>query len=161
MRRLLSWLVAAPALSTCSGAAPPPHERPLPAQITLAQFQLLRWLQGTWRGTATGTAPVYQSYVFIDDSTVRGFSYRDSTFAQASDSSIIAWRSGLVRDTGAGQVWIATRLDSTGARFAPEADANRFTWTQESRDRWTALLEWPDSAAAHPPRTYLMERVGH
>jgi hypothetical protein len=161
MRLLTVCLLAVLILTACREPPPPVQDAVKPAQVTLDQFQMLRWLQGTWRGSAAGGGPFYESYIFLNDSTIRSFSYADSTFAQASDSNLIALAGGQVVKTGGGAVWIATRLDSTGVRFDPESGAsNSFTWASASHDTWTARLEWPDSAE-HPPQTSQMERVGH
>lgn len=130
-----------------------------PAQVSLERFQLLRFLQGNWRGTGGGDEPFYESYLFVDDSTIRTFTYADSTFAQARDSGLVQWRAGEVAVEGGNARWMAVSFDSTAMEFSPQRGAtNLFRWTPETRDRWAAELAWPGPSGRS--RAYLMERVG-
>ena len=154
MRRILLCLLVT-ALA-CTGKEAPEGR---PAAVSLERFQLLRFLQGNWRGTAGDTEPFFESYLFVDDSTIRTFTYADSTFAQARDSGMVLWRAGTVAVEGGTARWLAVSFDSTGMEFSPERGAsNLFRWTPESRDRWTAELAWP--GPSNRSRAYLMERVG-
>ena len=131
------------------------------AVVTRDGFQTLRTLQGTWRGLQPDGSRFYESYVFLDDTTIRSFGYPDSTFAQAVDSSTIALREGHVTTKGGSMAWLATRFDSNTVHFDPVQEAsNSFTWIIHSRDAWTAQLDWRDSAGTPRSRTYQMERLG-
>lgn len=145
----------------CSRPDRPSDSPPVPAEVSLEQFQALRWLQGTWRGTQSGANPFFESYVFLNDSTIRRFNYPDSTFAEATDSGMIAWSRGNVTSAAGSPAWIATRFDSATVRFDPLRDANNsFTWTRLSNTEWTALLQWSDESGNMKERLYRMERVG-
>jgi hypothetical protein len=155
-------LLAAVAVTACSRPEGPSLPVAIPAPVSLDQFQTLHWLEGTWRGTGPAVNPFYESYRYLNDSTIRSFNYPDSTFAEARDSGTIAWRSGQVTSGDSGVSWVATRFDSLSLRFDPQRGAtNSFTWTLESPTQWTALLEWRDSTGAERQRTYQMERSGH
>jgi hypothetical protein len=160
MRRFVRVLLALAAV----GCSRPDRSglRPVqPASVTLDQFQALRVLQGTWRGSEAGGTPFYESYVFLDDSTIRSFGYPDSTFAQAKDSSTVALAGGQVTSVGGSAVWVATRFDSNIIRFEPRRGAtNSFTWTIHSRDAWTALLEWSEQDGKPRSLVYQMQRLG-
>jgi hypothetical protein len=149
------------ALSACGHADRPDEAPPVAAEVSLEQFQLLRWIEGTWRGSEAGGNPFFESYVFLDDSTIRNFSYPDSTFMEARDSSTIAWASGHVTSTGGSLAWVASGLDSATVRFDPIRNArNSYTWTRQSRSVWTAYLWWLDDSGHKHERLYRMERVG-
>jgi len=149
------------ALSACARPDRPAEAPPVPAEVSLEQFQLLRWIEGTWRGSEPGGHPFFESYAFLDDSTIRNFSYPDSTFMVARDSSTIVWSAGRVTSIGGTLAWVATGLDSATVRFDPIRNArNSFTWTRESRSAWTAFLWWRDDAGQRHERHYRMERVG-
>ena len=153
-------LLSAALASGCSK----PERADQPAEavtVTRDGFQTLRTLQGTWRGLQSNGSQFYESYVFLDDTTIRSFGYPDSTFAQAEDSSTIALREGHVTTKGGPMAWLATRFDSHTVRFDPVQEAtNSFTWTFHSRDAWTAQLDWRDSTGIPMSRTYQMERLG-
>ena len=162
MHQGTSLLIVALLVAACAGPRRPSAAVIQPAQVTLDQFQSLRWLEGTWRGSADGSEPFYESYVYLNDSIIQGFSYTDSTLAEARDSNTIAWSATGVIDSGAGLDWVATHLDSVSARFEPtRGGRNSFTWRMNSRDTWTAELEWPDTASHVAFRTYRMDRLGN
>src|SRR6267142_3541811 len=100
-------LLAAVAVTACSRPEAPSPPVATPAPVSLDQFQTLHWLEGTWRGTGPGVTPFYESYRYLNDSTIRSFSYPDSTFAEARDSGTIAWRSGQVTSGDSGFSWVA------------------------------------------------------
>jgi len=161
-RRGITLLVVCLSCSRLDRPAGPP---PTPAEISLEQFQALRWLQGTWRGSEQGANPFFESYVFLSDSTIRSFTYPDSTFAEASDSGAITWARNQVTSTmggsTGGSTWVVTHFDSLALRFDPVRNAtNSFTWIPESRAAWTARVEARGATGAVRERVYRMERVG-
>lgn len=160
-RSALLTLSASLALGACRGEAGGAPGLPTPAPVTLEQFQGLRWLQGNWRGAEAGDQPFFESYLFLDDSTIRSFTYTDSTFRQAGDSGVVTWRGGVARVLGGPASWVATRFDSSGVHFEPEHGAgNSFDWILGDHDHWTASLTWPGSGNPPRIRTYQMTRIG-
>jgi hypothetical protein len=167
MKRV-SWLLggALLALASCGegsetvddgGAA----SAPTPAVVSAADLQMLRWLEGNWVGSADGGAPFYESYRFLNDSTIESRTYTDSTLSQPSDSGRIAIAGGVLTSRGGNATYVATRLDSTQVHFEPLQNANNaFTWTRQSSDAWTAVLQWTDASGAAQERTYHMRRIG-
>lgn len=130
-----------------------------PASVSLAQFQELRYLQGSWHGAEAGGSPFFETYVYLNDSTIRSYSYPDSTMALASDSGLIRWSEGEVRSGSPVPDWVATRWDSSSVRFESLKRAgNAYTWTRESPDAWTALLEWTKPDGKHAEMVYAMSR---
>ncbi len=149
------------ACCACRRDAPAAPGNPTPADITLERFQELRWLQGNWRGADNGNPPFFESYVFLDDSTIRSFTYTDSSFAAANDSGLIRWNGGVARTGGGGASWVATRFDSAGVFFEPEHGAsNGFEWVAVDHDTWTATLVWPGTGDQPRSKAYRMTRVG-
>jgi len=131
------------------------------AHFAVADFQKLRWLAGSWRGSMPNGGSFHEHYRVVDDSTIAMRSFSDSTFKQATDSSTIVLRDGVIASEGGGGSgsarWVATRLDSTGVHFAPDRGAgNNFTFLRDSTDRWTATLNWPNGRNV----VYRMRRVG-
>jgi hypothetical protein len=154
------------AIIACSRGDSPPADtassaKPLlPGMYSLDDFSRLRWLEGRWRGTTQdGTNPFYEEYRFLNDSTIAKYSFADSTFAKASDSSQVKLRGGLIRDEGLTASWQVTRLDSAGADFAPDRGAtNYFTWTPASPTSWTATLRWTDKQGRPQTVEYVLHK---
>jgi hypothetical protein len=142
---------------------PPPNfsnpaapAQPAPAKYALADFAKLRYLEGTWRGTMPNGKSFYESYHFINDSTIKKGGHTDSTFAVKSDSSLIMFRNGAVLDSGT-VVSTVDKLDSTVADFRT-SPTYHFTWTRESNDAWTARL-FSKQSGAEQVTTYPMKRL--
>jgi hypothetical protein len=141
---------------------PATAQQQTPLRVTAAQFRSLRWLEGRWRGEAPGGPPFYESYVFLDDSTIATRTFADSAFRRVSDSSEVRLRGGEVVNQSGQRRWAATAIDSTRIRFTPVAHAhNMLTWRRESADAWTATLRWP-ARVGRRTRTmvYRMGRIG-
>jgi len=121
-----------------------------------ADFQRLRWLAGSWRGSMPNGGSFHELYRVVNDSTIAMQSFSDSTFKQATDSSAITLRGGVIASEGGSARWVATRLDSTGVHFAPDRGAgNTFTFRRDSTNGWTATLNWPNGRDV----VYRMNRV--
>lgn len=145
----------------CTRPDRPSGPPPAPAEVSLEQFQALRWLQGTWRGSEDGSHPFFESYLFLNDSTIQSFTYPDSTFAEASDSGSITWAGNRITSATGQAVWVATHFDTLTIRFDPLRNATTaYTWGRESREKWTARLEVPGGGTGPQARVYRMERVG-
>jgi hypothetical protein len=152
------------ALCACGLVAPvlAARAQQAPLRVTPAQFRSLAWLEGRWRGQTSAGKSFYESYAFLDDSTLASRTFPDSTFRTPSDSSQIRLRgSELVSQTGVKR-WVASVLDTSRVHFVPAGGArNTFTWRRESADVWTATLRWP-AKVGRRTRTvvYRMQRVG-
>jgi hypothetical protein len=131
------------------------EERAPAATVSSAEFQQLRWLEGNWRGSGGGFDQFYESYRWVDDSTIRKYDFPDSTLATPSDSSELTLRNGVVRNGSPARSWVLSSLDSARAVFVPERNANNgFEWIHTAPGSWTARLTW-DSAGV--PRDILYE----
>ncbi len=122
---------------------------PTPVAVSPAQFLELKWIEGDWRGTGGNIGPFYERYRFADDSTIRQYTFRDSTLAHVTDSSTTRLRNGIVLSGSKVAEWQATTVDSVSWHFEPARGAhNVFTWTREPEGGWTASLTWPDGRRA-------------
>lgn len=131
-----------------------------PGTYAAADFQRLRWLEGRWEGRMEDDTKFYEQYRFVDDSTIVMHSFRDSTFAQASDSSRITLRGDTVASEAGASRWVAERLDTLGVEFAPDRAAiNYFAWSRESPDSWTATLRWTDRDGRVRRAAYALRRL--
>lgn len=123
--------------------------------FTLANFQMLRWLEGTWRGSEAGGRPFFEGYHFSNDTLLRILYYADSTITQVSDSGSVYLSGGSIYHETGGGVWRAIALDTNSIEFEPhEGVNNSFSWTRISDTTWVATLRFPDS----PSRAYRLEK---
>lgn len=157
--------IIALALSACTedvvpdGAPGTSADAVQPARITAEEFGRLRWLEGRWRGAEGTGAPFFESYRFVDDSTIQQYSYADSTFAAVSDSGLIRLRGDSVTSGWPVPRYVATGISADSVHFAAlPGRANDFTWRSGGHGRWTARLTW-DSAGVARERIYDMRAV--
>jgi len=129
--------------------------------FTLADFRLLRWIEGRWRGFQPDGKTFYEQYRFLNDTTIAMHAFPDSTFRSAKDSSRVELRGGTVANEGARARWVATRLDSVGIDFAPHHGAtNHFTWAREDSTKWNATLRWTDKDGQPQAVVYALHKFG-
>ena len=137
------------------------EETPEPMRVTPGEFRSLTWLEGRWRGTLNDTAPFYEGYRFVDDSTLRSVTYADSMGRQVSDSGQITLRGGHIMSGDSARGYVVTALDSSSVHFKPVGAArNAFTWRRESDGTWTATLTWRDASGRPAERVYVMRPLG-
>ena len=128
--------------------------------FSATDFGRLRWLEGSWVGTAAGEAPLYERYRISSDSTIDVTYYRDSAFTQEAGTGRVYLAAGRVYHSFGPGRWGATQLDSAGAYFVPQVNAhNTFAWSVVSPDEWTATMR--TGVSGHERITvYRMRRVG-
>jgi hypothetical protein len=133
--------------------------QPVPSRFALTDFQTLRYLEGTWKGTQANGSAFYESYHFINDSTVFKASHTDSTFKTKSDSSLVVFRNGAVMDSSfSGSIYTAEKLDSLIADFRAGPNYH-FTWTRQSPDAWKAILYNRQPDGTDRVTTYVLTRI--
>jgi hypothetical protein len=142
---------------------PPPNfsnpaapAQPAPAKFALADMRSLRYLEGVWKGTMPNGKAFYESYHFLNDSTIAQAGHTDSTFKTKSDSSMIMFRNGAVVDSG-GTVSTAEKLDSNAVDFRA-SPSYHFVWSRQGNDAWTATI-YSKQAGAERVTTYPMKRI--
>jgi hypothetical protein len=125
-----------------------------------ADFAHLRWLEGSWIGTAPGETPLYERFHFTTDSTADITFFRDSAFSEPAGTGRVYLTVGRVYHTYGSGRWGATHLDSASVFFIPQLNAhNTFEWTYQSPDEWTSTLR--SGVAGHEHVTvYHMRRAG-
>lgn len=122
-------------------------------------FAHLRWLEGSWIGTAPGQSSLYERFHFTSDSTVDITFYRDSAFTQAAGTGRVYLTVGRVYHTYGSGRWAATRLDSATVYFVPQLNAhNTFEWAYQSPNAWTATQRSGMAGHEHVV-TYQMRRA--
>jgi hypothetical protein len=133
--------------------------QPAPAQFALADFNTLRYLEGTWKGMQPNGNPFYESYHFVNDSTIFQAGHTDSTFRTKSDSALITFRNGVVVDSSySGRIYTVEKLDSAVVDFRAGPNYH-FTWSRQGNDAWTAKLYNKQPDGSDVVTTYPMKRI--
>ncbi len=145
-------------------ASAAPCQRPAPdpgLAIGQTDFARLQWIEGSWRGRASGGAPFFERYHFDNDSTLVVESFADSKFSKRTDQVRYLWRDRHFGKRGPGPQWVATSFDSVSVGFKPAAGGgNALIWRRVDEDHWSAVMTWPPTLDK-PARevVYKMERV--
>ena len=155
------YLIALSLLCITSCAAGQQLQPPKPKLITPADLQKLRWLEGTWRGSANGQEAFYERYRFASDTTIEtDYFGRDQTLTKIKGKGTVTILNGSILHLNDSGVWIATAVDDKSVRFEPKEKAhNSFTWEKESSDVWIARLKYSDPQGNQTETVYRMERV--
>jgi hypothetical protein len=120
----------------------------------------VKWLQGSWVGTAPGEAPIYQRFEFVNDSTVEITYFRDSAFGQQSGTGRLYLSVGRIYHTFGANRWVATQVDNKGVYLIPQTNARaNFSWAYVSPDAWTFTMRTGVGGRQHVT-VYDMKRTG-
>ncbi len=105
-----------------------------------SDFEMIAWLRGYWIGTNEGGSTVYEKYEAVNDTLIRGLTYTDSSFAKASDTTLIYVAHSRVFLQHRQQRWVATVIDSAEVQFFPlEGAAARMQISRNSPAEWTRI----------------------
>lgn len=127
--------------------------------VSLEQFSQLKWIEGRWEGTGPDSVTFRESYIFLDDSTIKSITWADTSFTQVSDSSFLTLRELQVTSGAGDHRWVLTRWDRFGLRFEPRGKAaNIFVWRRIDDYNWLATLTWTDAEGKRQQRVYTMRR---
>lgn len=158
MTRSLALVTVSLLISACSPDRPEDAEASAAGQpdttsssvanavYTTADLGALRYLEGDWRGSGYEGGPFYESYRFVNDSTIEMTAWSDSTMTTARDHSEYALRDGVIQAGDGGRL---VRVDQDGHHFRRGSSA--WTFRSVSADRWTAQVG--------PSTTYTMDRM--
>ncbi len=150
------WIIAAVLSLGCEPAskavperpADPAYTAPVPGKFGQVQFAKLKWLAGDWRGTMPDGTPFFERYDLLNDTTIRMWSFADSTFSTVSDSSMLIWSDSLIVIMSDTPSAVAERIDSAGVHFAPlQPGRNKYSW-RPTAGGWNATLYTADGPNA-------------
>ena len=116
------------------------------ASYSLDDFQALRYLEGDWRGSGYEGGPFYETYRFVNDSTIEMTAWTDSSMTTPREQSQYMLRDGVIGTDKGGRL---VSVDQNGHRF--ETASYGWTLRQVSPDRWTAQVG--------PSTIYTMDRI--
>lgn len=119
----------------------------------------VKWLIGSWAGTAEGETTLYQRFAQVDDSTYEITYFRDAGFGEPSGSGRLYLSVGRIYHTFGSNRWVATRIGDKGLYLVPQTSArSNFAWTYLSPDSWTFTMR--NGVGGHEHVTvYNMTRV--
>ncbi|MBC7897990.1 MAG: hypothetical protein H7066_21390 [Cytophagaceae bacterium] len=106
------------------------------ANISFERFKQLRWVVGSWKGSGGNYPAFYESYDMVDDSTMRRYSWSDSTFSSKQDSARFEWRAGRLAQVRNGRAFPALKFTGDTLQWQPPSA----TWIRTSSDAWIAIL---------------------
>jgi hypothetical protein len=119
----------------------------------------VKWLEGSWAGTADGERSIYQRFKFVDDSTVEITYYRDDKFGQPSGNGRLYLSVGRIYHSFGSNRWVATRIGDEGLYLVPQSTArSNFSWTYVSPDAWTFTMRSGVGGREHVT-VYSMKRI--
>ena len=124
----------------------------------LKDFKKLAWLQGEWEGAATGEAPFYEQYKFLNDSTLALLSYKDSSFTGVPDTGWIVLQQNTIIHRSGKALWKLTSLSEKELVFAPVNVKRGFVWRKENNDQWSAILEMVNKEGVVSTKIYELKR---
>jgi hypothetical protein len=124
-----------------------------------SDFMKLRWLEGTWEGTAPGETTIYERFHLANDSTLEISYFSDPELAHETGNGRVYLSVGRIYHTFGPGRWGASHVDNDGVFFIPQVNArNTFQWTPQSPDAWTATLR--SGASGHERvSVYQMKRL--
>jgi acetyl esterase/lipase len=131
------------------------------SQFSRSDFQKLRWLEGTWRGSGGGSEAFYERYHFINDSTIEiEYFGKDQTLTQLKRKGSVSLQGRAIVDRHESAVWAAISVDEKSVHFAPKDSVhNSFSWEKQSADLWIAHLNITDSQGKQRELVFRMERI--
>jgi hypothetical protein len=132
---------------------------PIPKQITAADLQKLRWIEGSWRGTGGGVPTFYERYKFENETTLVVETLADETLTKVTDVGRFELKDGHFGQSDGESGSVAVALDDNSISFAPYGKpSNYFRFQRDSANSWKAVLNWTDKTGAAKERIYIMER---
>lgn len=128
--------------STQTAVAPSPLPSPKTIELTAADLQKLRWIEGTWRGTGVNQPPFFERYRFENDTTLVVDSFEDEKVTKVADTTRFELKDGEFGGGSQGSRYVAAAIDDNSITFDPAVKArNSFIWKRETKDTWTATIK--------------------
>lgn len=138
MKRLipgLFGLIVVPALSAQTSGG---------TTITPGQFAAMRWIEGVWHGSGGSFPSFFETYRFVNDSTIQREAYVDSTLRNSVESATLQLRGGRVEQIRGGELRATvTRMTADSVVWAQLAGGTS-TYARRGPDEWTSTLTRPN-----------------
>lgn len=159
MKRLAVWCVLV-AISSVASAVPAQRVNQGEKKVfDQASMESLRFLEGRWTGTAPDGSVFYEAYDRIDPVTLRSSRYKDASFAERTDGSVVELKDGQITSTWGEYVWRASKIADGLASFEPVNAPSAFTWKQLDANTVEVTQKWVDEKGAAQSYALKLERV--
>ena len=113
-----------------------------PAKLIAEDLKKLRWIEGTWRGTAVTQPAFFERYRWENNTTLAVDSFENEKLEKVTDTTRFELKDGEFGGGSEGARYVATALDDNSITFGPVVKArNSFVWKRESKDSWTAIIK--------------------
>jgi hypothetical protein len=142
------------------GCAGGPREQTQKVNSSI-ELSRISWLEGRWVGFDESGKPFHEGYHLLNDSTIRTYSFADSTDGTPTDSGAIELRNGIASTGSDASRWSVDSIADGYVHFSPIKGArNNFSWSKVDANNWIATLDFPANGDK-PARTvvYKMHRV--
>jgi hypothetical protein len=117
-------------------------------------FSQLRFLEGRWQGAAPDGSTFFEQYDFPEESLMRSRRFTDAAFAQAGDSSTVAWRDGTIISRWGKYSWRAVEVAADKVCFEPIEAPSSFCWQRIGADTVHVTQRWMDESGK--PQEYVV-----
>ena len=109
--------------------------------FAVSDLAKLRWLEGSWAGTAPDARDIYERVHFVNDSTAEITYFTDSAFEHETGRGRLYLSVGRIYHTMGPGRWGATNVDGHGVYFVPQDNTqSSVMWSRQSNDEWTATI---------------------
>lgn len=113
--------------------------------VTAADIDRIKWLEGTWRGTGEGQEPFYERYTF-EGTTMTVESFTDASLKTVKDTTRYALMNGEFRHAKVGRRVAASEITDDHIQFVPLiGDEGSYRFERQPNGKWRAVLESPAS----------------
>lgn len=153
----LALLLCAAAIAAAPAVADADKETP--DMFSQAQFDLLGFLIGDWRGTAPDGSVFFERYQRAGADRVQSLRFASEDFAEPSDGSTLSLHDGAIEARWGEFTWQASRIGPGEACFEPVNAPSAFCWRADGPDRLTVTQRWADAAGAEQSVQIVMARV--
>lgn len=119
----------------------------------------LSFLEGRWSGKAPDGSMFYEEYTRVDPATLRSSRYKDATFAEVTDGSVVTLKDGQITSTWGEFTWRAVTITDGLASFEPVNAPSAFTWRRVDAATVEVTQKWTDEKGAAQAYTLTLQRV--
>jgi hypothetical protein len=111
--------------------------------VTPDDIARIKWLEGTWRGTAEGQEPFYERYHF-DGTTLSEESFADADLKTVKDTAKYVLINGEFRHTQNAKRVAASEITDDHIQFVPVVGGgNSYRFEKQPGGKWRAIIDWP------------------
>lgn len=127
--------------------------------FTQGAMDHLRFLEGRWSGNAPDGTIFFEAYDRQDANTLRSSRYKDATFSEVTDGSVVTFEDGQITSTWGEYVWRASNISDGIAEFEPVNAPSSFVWRRVNSDIVEVTQKWTDEKGKPQSYTLTLNRI--